>query len=116
VLLKVVFISAVCMCKPHRNGEMAQSVWPRTLYLFINWVTCLTSLRTPGLLNLVDEAKSLREVMAAYILCKCKHLCMLNSRAVAYLCKMAPMAKFKCAPILIIYILDVSTIVAKDKP
>ena len=96
-----------------RNGAVG---WPRTLHLFINWVTCLTSLKTPGLLNPVDEAKSLREVMAAHILCKCKHLCMLNFRAVANLSKMAPMAKFECAPILIIKILDVSAIFAKDKP
>jgi len=34
---------------------------------------------------------------------------------VAYLCKMAPMAKFECAPFLIISILDIGTIFAKDK-
>jgi len=34
---------------------------------------------------------------------------------VAYLYKVAPMAKFKCAPFLIIYILDTDTILTKDK-
>ena len=35
---------------------------------------------------------------------------------VAYLCKKAPIAKFKCAPFLIIHILDRGTIFTKVKP
>ena len=35
--------------------------------------------------------------------------------SVAYLCKVAPIAKFKCAPLLIIQILNIGTIFTKDK-
>jgi len=34
---------------------------------------------------------------------------------VAYLCKVVPMAKFKCAPFLIIKILNIGIIFTKDK-
>jgi len=44
VLLKVVYISASCMCNSYRDGEVVQSVGCGTcLYLFINWPThCLS--------------------------------------------------------------------------
>ena len=45
-----------------------------------------------------------------------KWLNKLNAQAVAYLRKVAPMTKFKCAPFLKIYILDVGTIFTKNKP
>jgi len=35
---------------------------------------------------------------------------------VAYLCKVAPMAKFKCVPFLIISVLDTGTIFMNDEP
>jgi len=35
--------------------------------------------------------------------------------AMAYLCEMAPMAKLKCAPLLIIYVLYIDTIFTKVK-
>jgi len=35
---------------------------------------------------------------------------------VAYICTVVAMAKFKCAPFLIVSILDISTIFKKDKP
>jgi len=37
-------------------------------------------------------------------------------KAVAYLCKVAPMTKFKCAHFLVIQILNIGTIFTKDKP
>ena len=44
------------------------------------------------------------------------NICLFHwSQSVAYLCKMAPMAKFKYAPILIIQILDIGTIFLKNK-
>ena len=45
-----------------------------------------------------------------------KSSCRSGSVSVAYLCRMAPMAKFKCAPFLIMSILDIGTIFTKDKP
>jgi len=38
----------------------------------------------PGLLIPGDQTKMLRAVMAAYLLYRCKHLCMLIFRVVAY--------------------------------
>jgi len=39
----------------------------------------------------------------------------MKHKPVAYLCNVAPVAKFKCEPFLIIQILDVGTIFTKNK-
>ena len=56
---------------------------PRTLCLFVNWASCLKRLRTPGLL--ISGNQKIREVMAAQLLCRYKHLCTLLFRVVTSL-------------------------------
>jgi len=40
----------------------------------------------------------------------------IRHHAMAYLCKVAPVAKFKCALYIIIQILDIGSVVMKGKP
>jgi len=57
---------------------------PQTLCLFINWATCLKKLIIPGLLIPGHQTKKLRTVIAAYLLYRCKHSCILIFRVVDY--------------------------------
>jgi len=52
--------------------------------------------------------------MQSFTITATSHL--LPTWAVGYLCKLAPMEEFKCAPFRIILILDIGTIFMKEKP